>query len=149
MEAKKMNKEELLPKMKQEAIERMKLLQLHTNTIKEFRDDLKLNRSDRQRVGNVEVGTLYWLNEKEMELVGDWQKETGNLVYHVIHSFTEFGELYDCLYVSQHPEEWDDDRLDIRQGQTIAHCINVNAPECSESGYIGIKKAFGGLIRVW
>lgn len=135
--------------MLEEAIRRMKLLDLHKNAIKEFKDYLKLNLSEPIRMGGVKVGSLIWLNELQMKLVGDWQEKTGNLVYHVIHSYTEFGELYDCLYVSPNKEEWKDDRDGLSVGEAIAHCINVTAPDCSESGYIGVQKAFGGLVRTW
>ena len=135
--------------MKLEAIDRMKILELHRNAIREFRDEGKLNVSEPQRIGHHVVGMLYWLNEKHMKLIGDWQEESGNLVYHVVHSFTEFGELLDCLYVSKYPEEWEEDRRGLDFGEAISHSINLTAPECSESGYIGVKKAYGGVLRTW
>ena len=139
--------------MKAEAVRRMVKLDLCRNAIKEFRKDQKLNLSEPVRLGGEITGKTYgmlcWLNEKQIWIVGKWQEESGNLVYHVIHSFTEFGEILDCLYVSQYPEEWEQDQKDIDEGMICVHSINVTYPDDSESGYIGFEKAAGGLVRTW
>ena len=86
-----MNKEQ----QKQEAIERMKMLKLSPNIIKEFEKENTLNLSENG-------GILYWLDSDQQAIVDEFETEHDALVYHVIHNFTEFGGLYSLLYVSKH-----------------------------------------------
>ena len=99
-------------KQKLEALKRMKLLNLHPTVIDEFMQQDKLNLSE---FG----GFLYWLDESQQRVVEDFERKYNALVYHVIHSFTEFGELLTFLYVSDYPE----------------------------FGSVGIRPNIGGLIR--
>ena len=124
-----------------EALLRMKKLDLHENVIKEFKESGKLNLSEL-------IGMLYWLNDEEEQMVRDWEEKTGNLVYHVIKSHTESDLLYSFLYVSTHPEEWELDDVDLKEGCPVAYTKNVTCDYCSESGHIGIKPSFGGVMRI-
>ena len=128
--------------MVKEALDRMKLLRLHQNAVREFRDEGKLNLSG-------VYGALYWLNDEQKKLVRDWEEKTGNLVYHVIHNRMEFGEMLNLLYISRNPEEWTKDRTDIQNEEALVYVINLDDDICSEYGYIGIRPMFGGVIRVW
>ena len=128
--------------MKAEALERMKLLKLHQNPVREFQNEGKLNLSER-------FGALFWLNEEQEKLVRDWESKTGYLVYHVIHTRMEFGDTLSLLYVSTFQEEWAKDRENIRDGEALAYVMNLDDDICSEYGYIGIKPMFGGVIREW
>ena len=127
-----------LVEMKKEAIERMKMLKMLDNPIVEFDKEGKLNLSER--------GILFWLNKKEQNMVNEFERENDALVYHVIKSYTNSGLMYSLLYVS-YSEEWSYDREDIKNESAVAYVINVDAPECSEFGKIGIRPCFGGVIR--
>ena len=129
-----------------EALLRMKKLDLHENAIREFKDEGKLNRSD-PAIGN-RVGVLYWLTEKEQKMVKEWEKKTGNLVYHVIKNKLTFGLCYSFLYVSKYPDEWEADNEDLENGYPLAYVKNMDDEDCSEYGSIGIRKASGGVVRV-
>ena len=131
---------------KMEALLRMKKLDLHENAIKEFKNEGKLNKSEPAWGNNV--GVLYWLDENERKMVKEWEKKTGNLVYHVIRNNTEFGLCYSFLYVSNQPEEWETDNRDLVMGYPLAYVKNVTDDWCSEYGAIGIRKGFGGVVRV-
>lgn len=128
-------------KMKQEALERMKILGLHQNVLDEFEKEGKLNLSD-------PGAALFWLNDKQQELVDSWESETGNLVYHVIQSHTEFGELLSFLYVSKHIEEWELDRCDLEACCPFCYVMNLDDDMCSEYGCIGIMPFIGGVLRI-
>lgn len=128
--------------MIQEALERMKLLKLHKNAIDEFREEGKLNLSE-------QTGALYWLSDEQLELVRRWESETGNLAYHVIHCYTEFGELLNLLYVAKYAEEWDLDRSDLDAGSAFCYVMNLDDGFCSEFGSIGIQPMIGGVRRIW
>lgn len=123
-----------------EAIERMKLLQLHENAIREFEEEGKLNLSENG-------GFLYWLNDEQQARVRAFEKEHDALVYHVIHSYTCGDEHLVYLYVSDYPDEWEYDRDDIKSGYPLAYVDNLSCEWCSEFGSIGIEPNIGGLRR--
>ena len=125
---------------KQEALERMKMLSLYPNIIREFEKDGIVNMSENG-------GFLYWLDDEQKEFVSDFEEENNALVYHVIHNYTEAGEMLTFLYVSDYEEEWEADRDDLKEGYTCAYVKNLDADWCSEFGSIGIKPQFGGLVR--
>lgn len=125
---------------KQEAIQRMKKLDIYSQTIREFEKENIVNKSEHG-------GILYWLDENEQEFVKEFEEKYNATVYHVIHNYTEFGELYSLLYVSQHKEEWDFDNEDLENGYCLAYVKNIEEDAFSEFGSIGIKSQFGGLVR--
>ena len=133
---------ELRESQKAEAVKRMKKLGILEQPIKEFEEEGKLNLSE-------SGGILYWLNDEQKKMVEDFEKEHNGLVYHVIHQFTNIGELYNPLYVSEYVEEWKMDMDDLGAGQALAYVINMNMPDCSEFGTIGIEPSVDGLIRTW
>ena len=97
-----MTKNENRTEMVKEAIERMKILKMHKNTIKEFETEGKLNYSDPQ-------GFLLWFEEdaassipkKVFDELKSFEERTGYLVYHVIQSLTGIGTMWSLLYISK------------------------------------------------
>ena len=133
-----------------EALLRMKKLKIHENALKEFKESGKLNKSENFHLngdGESRIAILYWLDEKEEKMVRDWEKETGNMVYHVIKNKMVFGLCYSFLYVSQETEEWEHDNEDMKQGYQLVYVKNVDDEYCSEYGSIGIKPMWGGVLR--
>lgn len=127
-------------KQKQEALERMKMLKLHGNIIKEFDKEGIVNLSENG-------GFLYWLDSDQQAIVDEFEAEHDALVYHVIHDCTELGELYSLLYVSKYEEEWEDERTDLKDDYVFVYVKNVNDTQNSEFGSIGVKPQLGGLVR--
>ena len=125
---------------KKEALERMKMLNLYPNIIREFEKENILNMSE-------SIGYLYWLTDEQQQYVSEFESEHDYLVYHVIHSFTEFGELLTFLYVSDDKEEWGFDRADLKDGYACAYVKNLDEEAFSEFGSIAFKQQFGGLVR--
>lgn len=126
-------------KMMQEAVKRMEALHIISNAISEFKKGI-INKSEYG-------GFLYWLNDKEKELVKKFQEDTGAIVYACILNHMEFGDCLSLLYVSPHEEEWEYDREDLKDQCPFVYVHNFNAPELSEYGHIGICPRFGGLAR--
>ena len=124
---------------KQEALDRMKMLNLYPNIIKEFQQDNTVNMS--------ELGFLYWLTDEQKEYVSEFETEHDALVYHVIHNYTEFGELLTFFYVSDQEEEWGYDRADLKDGYACAYVKNLDEDAFSEFGSVAFKEQFGGLVR--
>ena len=129
-------------KMKAVAIERMKKIGIMEQPIKEFEEEGKLNLSENG-------GMLYWLDDGQKAMVEKFEQENEALVYHVIHQFTNIGELFNLLYVSKYTEEWEADMDDIGIGEVLAYVVNKDMPDCSEFGTIGIEPINGGVTRTW
>lgn len=127
--------------MKKEAINRMRILQLHQNVLYDFMNENKLNKSDSP------LGTLYWLDEKEIKIVKDFEKRHSVLVYHVIHTFSNLGETYELLFVTNEKEEWENEKRDLKNGFAFAQVIVIDYEPNSEMGYIGVEAKNGGIIR--
>lgn len=127
-------------KQRTEALKRMELLKLHENVIDDFKEISLLNQSE---LG----GILYWVEGETEKKIREWEEKTGNLVYHVIHDYTEFGELLSLLYVSQYEEEWEMERDDLVNGYPLAYVMNLTDDWCSEYGSIGIRPQWGGVVR--
>lgn len=124
-----------------ECITRMQLLNLSYNCIRAFKGG-KVWESEG-------IGALYEINEKEQEIVNNFEKEhTDYKVYHLIHSLTNFGEIYTIFYVSPNKEEWEQDKEDLKENIAFTYVHNVDDEWCSEFGTIGFRKNIGGLIRV-
>ena len=125
---------------KKEALERMRMLNLYPNIIREFEKENILNMSENG-------GFLYWLDDQQKEYVSEFETEHNALVYHVIHNYTEFGELLTFLYVSDSKDEWGFDRADLKDGYACAYVKNLDEEAFSEFGSIAFKQQFGGLVR--
>lgn len=127
--------------MKAEALERMDILNLHPNVIKEFKEQGVLNYS------YSVLGFLYWLTEETQARVNAFEKETGYLIYHVIEDETSIGRLITFLYVSADSDEWERDKQDLREGFALAYVVNADDELCSEFGSVGLKSVNGGVVR--
>ena len=128
-----------------EAVNRMRKLGLYNQVINEFKNDQVVEYSEPTKLG----GILYWVSnnpEWEQEIM-KFESEYNGLVYHVIHSYTEFGELLNLLYVSDYEDEWEMENDDIEDGYVFSYVVNLDNPMFSEFGTIGVREAAGGLIR--
>lgn len=127
---------------KAEAIKRMKALDLYKPYITLFEKNNQIFLSEM-------TGGVYEFNNDE-ELVAKvkaFEEEYDALVYHVIRTMTQFGELYNFLYVSKYVEEWEMDNDDISEGYALAYVWNKTDEWCSEFGSIGVQGKFGGIVR--
>lgn len=127
-----------------EAIARMKMWGIFPETVKQFKNDDLISESI------PPVGACFWIEGEQLERLRRFEKENNALVYFVIHSYTNIGELENYLYVSDYPEEWKMDRDDIGAGQQLCYVVNHDMPDCSEFGSIGIELTpAAGLWRTW
>lgn len=128
--------------MKEEAIARMELLHIHSNAIREFKAENIVNYS--------QIGILFWLTEEQQKRVEEFEKESGNLVYHVIENhYVELGRMLTFLYVSPNMDEWEQDREELAAGEPLAYVANLSDEICSEYGHVGFELRYGGLRRTW
>lgn len=128
-----------MEQMREEAIKRMTWWKLHPNVKRDFNKGI-LNMSEG-------YGALYWLEDNEKKMVDDWQKETGNLPYHLIRTATEFGTLMTILFVSPDKSTWKEDKEDSLSFIQFSYTINESEPMFSEYGSVGLMPSIGGLVR--
>lgn len=129
-------------KKKEEAIKRLKALDIIDDAINQFKED------DIVMVSEPPMGGLYWLEDEEKEMVRKFEEENNALVYMVVRAFTQFGKMDSLLFVSDYDEEWEMDMEDIADGYVLSYTKNYDMPDCSEMGSIAVKKMFGGLLRI-
>lgn len=127
------------------AIERMKVLQLFEPCIEAFekRDEVQMSEP---------TGGLYEISGEErlLRIIEKFEQKYNALVYNVIHTYTEFGELYNLLYVGLEEDEYELDATmkDLQDGYVFVWCENLDTDWCSEFGTIGVRNRFGGLVRM-
>lgn len=128
-------------KMKEEAIQRMRILKLYSTVLQDFAANERINYSFSN------FGFLYWLDKDMEERVRRFEEKYGYLVYHVIDNPTSIRRMHSYLYVSSNEEEWEQDRQDLKDGCPIVYVENVDDELLSEFGSIGIEPRNGGVIR--
>lgn len=127
-----------------EAAHRMEMLGIHPDAIKQFQNEGKVSRSE------PPMGGLFWVEGWDLDRIEQFEEDHNALVYLMIRSLTQFGLMDSYLFVSDYPEEWEEDRADILAGQALAYVFNHNAPDCSEFGAIGIEKTpAASILRTW
>lgn len=146
-----MEKEELYKLQKQEATERLQILQqvykVHPNVLKEYNEEEKIYYSE--RINKLYDGVLYWLKNKSefVEAVKEAENKYNIYVYHVILNHTEYGPWLSMLYVSSKPEEWEDEKSELKSGMPYAYVYTFDELS-SEFGPIKIVGINGGLTRL-
>ena len=85
--------------------------------------------------------------EDILQKARELEEEYNLFVYMVVRTITEFGDLYDLIYVSQENSDWDIDKELMEDNVTMSYCINTTIPEFSEFGTIGLGNKLGGMYR--
>ena len=126
-----------------EAIKRMKELKIFDDTIESFK---------KGKISQSIQGFMYWIDENtENDLakkIADFEAENNAIVYYVIATNTNFGMLYNLLFVGDNEEEWSFENEDIKDNYVFSYVINVDEPLFSEFGTIVVDQQYGGLVRV-
>lgn len=124
----------------QEAITRMTLLGLDDKIIEDFKNNA---------IYIQENSSLRLPTPKERKLIDELSdRESIGIIYYVIHQYTNIGELYSLLFVSNFEEDWKLERRDCEMKEDISsYCYNITYPECSEMGYIGIEVLPNNIIN--
>lgn len=125
------------------AIGLMKTLDIYTPYIQGFMDDDKVCFFEN-------FGGFWVYQEPEIEAkMREIEKKYNCTVYAITHEFTEFGECYDFLIVTNYPEEWNN--LVCGNGNkhyAFAYVWNKDDEWCSEFGTIGVQSFGGGIRRI-
>ena len=143
-----MTKTPSLKQKKEEALFRMIKWGLSFDVIQQFADNNTV-------LCSLPSGKHECLSEKTAALISELEKTRHMLVYHVIHdrmvmSPKEIFKVDFLLYVSDHIDEWANDRHDIGEKQQCVYIHTHTTPECSGFRYIGMYVNPDGIIvRLW
>ena len=140
---------ELRQRQKDEALKRMELLKLNKSVIRDFKEKDKIYYSERQNA--LFDGILYWLdnNNEWVEMVKKFESSRNALVYHAQFTRTVYGDCLSLLFVSKFEDEWGLEHQDILDERAVAYVINLDDPDLSEMGYIGLVSKNGGVSRTY
>lgn len=151
-----MTQQEFKALQKEEAVQRLKLLKMHPNVLREFKSkNTTLYYSERQNV--IFDGILYFVNNvpEFAEAIREFDDKYNALVYHAQLSHCEFGDCLSLLYVSGYPEDWEQEKNDlIEYDETgilspYSYVVNFSNRDYSEFGRIGIIRRNGGISRIY
>ena len=127
---------------KAEAVERMKLMRIFPQTIQQF------NRQGYVSVSEPPFGAFFWVDDEQKEWIKKFEGADNALVYMGVLTFTEFGRMMNWFYVSDHKEEWQMDKNCLIENEAFVYIQNLDAPDCSEFGYISFKRSVAaGILR--
>ena len=95
-------------------------------------------------------GGFWTYQDKELLAKQKEIEDTYNCtVFAITHEYTEFGECYSFLLVSDYKEEWEYtlEKVDYNKFYAFAYVWNKSDDYCSEFGTIGIMSKYGGIRR--
>ena len=128
---------------KEQAVKLMKQLDIYKPYIKGFEESDKVCFYEN-------FGGFWVFQEPEIEAkMKEIEKKHDCTVYAITHEYTEFGECYDFLIVTDYTEEWEN--LVYREGNgfyAFAYVWNKDDEWCSEFGTIGLRSFGGGIKRI-
>jgi len=125
------------------AIEIMEKMDIYKPYIKGFRESDKVCFFERFGGFWVDQEPEIYNKMKQIE------KEYNCTVYAITHEFTQFGECYSFLLVTNYKSEWKN--LVVTENGThyaFAYVWNKDDDWCSELGTVGVKSFGGGITRV-
>ena len=126
---------------KEEAIQRLKLLEIHNSIIEDFEKKNKITCIDWLR---HEIK----LPNKIQNKLNEISKEYGITPYIATFTETIFGNFYEFLYVGPDEEYWEPAKQELSLGYAYAWVYNIDHPELSEMGRIKIEKRNGIIFRI-
>ncbi len=136
---------------KNEAIKRMKKLGLMKEVIDAFKKGGENSLYYSERINKMMPAVLYWVDNKEMyaKAVKEFEEKYDALVYHCILTHTtDWGDLFDMLYVSKNESEWSYDNEGLKDGFVYVNSVNISDGMYSEIGTIKVRPVMGGLERI-
>lgn len=107
----------------------------------------KLYYSERQ--SKYQPATLYWVDNEPryVEIVKEAEKIFKGKAFHAILTHTDFGDLLDVLVIPEDKALWGELDDNLKDGYFYSYCYNLSMG-FGEGGYIRIKPAIGGLMRI-
>ena len=128
---------------KQKAIENLKKLDIYKPYIKGFKNEDNICYFENYG------GYWAWQEPELIEKVKELEEKYNCLVYAITHEYTEIGEMYSFLIITDYEEELD--TLLEKYGNqyyAFAYVWNKDDEDCSEFGTIALSSFGGGIRRI-
>jgi hypothetical protein len=128
---------------KLKAIELLKTLGIYAPYIEGFKEN--------NEVCYFEYFGGYWASQnQELSLkIKEIEEKYNCIVYAITHDYTDFGECYSFLIITDYKEEWNYSLEKTENGfYAFAYVWNKDDDYCSEFGTIAIKSFGGGIKRI-
>ena len=130
-----------LEERKNKAIELMEKLDIYKPYIEGFKENSEVYFFEGYG------GFWAWQDEELQNKILKLEEKYNCTVYAVTHEYTDFGELYDFLIITDYKEEWEDLLTKTQDCfYTFAYVWNKTDNDLSEFGTI-VLQSFGGGIR--
>ena len=133
-----MNKDE---ELRQECIERLKILGLDSKIINDFEKKEKLYISSLG--GDILEASKY---DYVLNLIKTFEKNWKVKIYHVISIERKMMDSVHILYVSQDKSNWKAEKEDLKKGYTQAHTLETVRAYMQEN--ISLKIENGKIVKV-
>lgn len=127
----------MLDELKQECIERMKILKLDEHIIEKFIKENTIYLSD---IG----GKLEKVNTNELKYIKQYENSKNVKIYHVIKQKTESKDISIFLYVNSNSKNWENEKRDIKLGYDCA-IVYTKEEQIREIGIVNKK---GKIARI-
>lgn len=128
---------------KQKAIENLKKLDIYKPYIKGFKNEDNICYFENYG------GYWAWQEPELIEKVKELEEKYNCLVYAITHEYTEIGEMYSFLIITDYEEELD--TLLEKYGNqyyAFAYVWNKDDDDCSEFGTVALSSFGGGIRRI-
>lgn len=135
-------------KMKQEAVRRMKVLEILPDMVDRFKKDGTIFYSENMGAGFNGILFNFDSHPAWLSQVKQFEAETGYLVYHAVLTHFTFGDVLDLLYVRDQEEEWEYDLQELKQGYADIYAINLSDEQLSEFGSARYEPRNGGVRKL-
>lgn len=125
------------------ALEFLKQLNIYTPYIKGFDKENEVCYFERF------AGYWAWQDEELIAKIKEIEEQHNCTVYAITHDYTEFGECYSFLLITDYEEEWDYLLEKVNnEFFAFAYVWNKDDNWCSEFGTVAIKSFGGGITRI-
>lgn len=130
-----------MEELKQECVDRLKMLGLDSKIINDFEEKEKVYISVLDE-GTIEA-TQY---DYVLNLIKSFEKNWNVKIYHVISIAREMRDTVHVLYVSKDKSKWKTEKEDLKNGYTQAHTLETVRAFMQEN--IEMKIENGKIVKV-
>ena len=130
-----------MEELKQECIERLKILGLDSKIINDFEKEEKVYISVID--GDILEATQY---DYVLNLIKKFEKNWNVKIYHIISIEREMRDTVHVLYVSKDKSKWKSEKEDLQKGITKAHTLETVRAFMQET--IGMEIEDGKIVKV-
>ena len=133
----------LKERQKEEAATRLKMMNVPVRIQRDF------ERFGRYWLCTSPLGTYSDLSNEMKADIKAFEEKYEATVFMVVRAFSRAGLLDSLLFVGKYEDEWEEEKLDIRDGYVMTYTINHDHDFCSEFGSIAFaRNNYGGIVRL-